>query len=108
MSLSISFSHSARAEFIEAAAWYESERGTEGIASEPRRHLARKLQLPLDRLKARLLAQGVQERVGLQILQARVPQPQRRLEPFERLRQIAPLRIDRGVLVRRSIALCCL
>jgi hypothetical protein len=26
MSLSVSFRHSARAEFIEAAAWYESER----------------------------------------------------------------------------------
>jgi hypothetical protein len=72
-------------------------RGTEGIASEPHRHLARKLQLPLNRLEARLLAQGVHERVGLQILQARVPQPQRRFEPFERLGRVAPLRIDRGL-----------
>jgi hypothetical protein len=35
MSLSVSFRHSARAEFIEAAAWYESERqnlGAEFIA----------------------------------------------------------------------------
>jgi hypothetical protein len=32
-------------------------------------------------------------------------QPQRRLEPFERFGPIAPLRINRGVLVRRGIAL---
>ena len=31
MSLSVSFRHSARAEFIEAAAWYESERQTLGV-----------------------------------------------------------------------------
>ena len=30
----------------------------QGIASDPHRHLARKLQLPLNRLEARLLAQG--------------------------------------------------
>ena len=72
--------------------------------SEPHHHLARKLQLPLDRLEARLFAQGVQERIGLQVLQARIPQPQRRLEPFERLRPLAPLRIDRGVLVGLGIA----
>ena len=30
-------------------------RGTEGIASEPHRHSVRKLQLPLDRLEARLV-----------------------------------------------------
>jgi hypothetical protein len=53
---------------------------------------SRKLQFPLNRLEARLLAQGIQERVGLQILQARIPQPPRRLEPFERLCLIAPLR----------------
>jgi hypothetical protein len=47
--------------------WRTLERSSraEGIASEPHRHLARKLQLALDRLEARLLAQGVQERVGL-------------------------------------------
>src|ERR1700722_8054251 len=66
----------------------------------------RKLQLPLNCLKARLLAYGVQERVGLEHLQTRVAQTPRRLERFERLRPIAPLRIDRGVLVRRGIALC--
>ncbi len=31
MSLSVSFRHSARAEFIEAAAWYESERQNLGV-----------------------------------------------------------------------------
>ena len=65
----------------------------------------RKLQFPHHCFEARLLAQGVQERVGLQNLQARVTQPQRRLKPFERLGPIAPLRVDRGVLVRRGIAL---
>src|SRR5579863_57209 len=67
-----------------------------------------KLQPPLDRLEARLLAQGVQERIGFQVFKARVPQAQRRLEPFERLRPIAPLRIDRGVLVGRPFAHRCL
>jgi toxin ParE1/3/4 len=31
MNLSVSFRHSARAEFIEAAAWYESERQNLGV-----------------------------------------------------------------------------
>jgi toxin ParE1/3/4 len=31
MSLSVSFRHSARAEFIEAAAWYEGERQNLGV-----------------------------------------------------------------------------
>jgi hypothetical protein len=31
MSLSVSFRHSARAELIEAAAWYESERQNLGV-----------------------------------------------------------------------------
>src|SRR5580692_6771013 len=44
------------------------------------RRLVGKLQLPHHRLKARLWAQRVHERVGLQTLQARVTQPQRRLE----------------------------
>jgi hypothetical protein len=65
---------------------------------------ARKLQLPHHRLKARLLAYGIQERIGLEVLQTAVPQPPRRLEPFERLRPIAPLRIDRGVLLRIGFA----
>jgi hypothetical protein len=58
--------HSSRTlNFLHSGHWNDL-RGTEGIASEPHRHLTRKLQLPLDRLEARLLAQGVQERVGLQ------------------------------------------
>jgi hypothetical protein len=64
----------------------------------------RKLQLPLNRLKARLFAQRVQEWVGLQKVQAWITQPPRRPEPFERLRPIAPLRIDRSVLVRPAVA----
>ena len=76
--------------------------------SEPHRHLVRKLQLPLDRLEARLFSYRIHERIGLQVRQARITQPQRRLEPFERLRPIAPLRVDRGVLIRRGIAQCAL
>ena len=51
------------------------------------------------------LRKRIQERVGLQELQARITHAHRRLEPFERLGAIAPLRVDRGVLVRRVIAL---
>src|ERR1700730_18608552 len=91
--------------FLHSGRWSDL-RGTGGMASEPHRDSAWKLQLTHNSLKARLLAQGVQERIGLEVHQTRVPQPQRRLEPFERLRQIAPLRIDRGVLVRIGIALC--
>jgi hypothetical protein len=64
--------------FLYSGHWNDLRR-TEGIVSEPHRHLARKLQLPLNRLEARLLAQGVQERIGLQARQAPIPQPQRRL-----------------------------
>src|SRR4029453_9142102 len=70
-------------------------------------HSVLELQLPLDDLEATLLAQGIQERVGLQILQARIPQPQSRLEPLERLGSIAPLRIDRGVLIGWGVAEGC-
>jgi hypothetical protein len=93
----------------EPSIFYMADIGTifEG-PKELHRHLVRKLQLPHHRLKARLLAQGVHERVGLQMHQTRIPQSPRRLEPFERLGPIAPLRIDRGVLLRRGIALFCL
>src|SRR3984885_15869764 len=63
-----------------------------------------KLQLLLDRTKARLFAQGVHERVGLKELKARVTQPQRRLEPLERLRRVAPLRVYLRVRIRPAIA----
>ena len=71
-------------------------------------HSVLELQLPLDRPGSdRSLRKGIQERVGLQILQARIPQPQRRLEPLERLGSIAPLRIDRGVLIGWGVAEGC-
>src|SRR3984893_11103955 len=83
--------HSSRAlNFLHSGHWSDLQ-GTEVIASEPHRDLARKLQLSLNRLKARLFAQRVEERVGLHVRRARAPQPQRRLEPFERLGPIAPL-----------------
>src|ERR1700722_12806958 len=93
--------------FLHSGHWNELG-GAEGIASQPHRDLALKLQLPLYRLKPRLFAQGVQKWIGLEAHQARITQAQRRLEPFERLRPIAPLRVDRGVLVRRGITLCAL
>lgn len=43
---------------------------------------SRKLQLPHRRLKAWLLPQWVLEWISLEVLQARVRQPPRRLEPF--------------------------
>jgi hypothetical protein len=52
----------------------------------------RKLQPSLDRLKTRLLTQGIQERIRLEVQQTRVPQPRGGIEPVERLRPIAPLR----------------
>jgi hypothetical protein len=42
-------------------------------------------------LEARLLAQGIHERVGYQPRQVRIPQPQRLLQPLERFGRIAPL-----------------
>src|ERR1700689_119195 len=44
--------------------------------------LGGKLQLPLNRLEARLLAQGIHEGIGLQGRQAAVTQVQGRLEPL--------------------------
>ena len=83
--------HSSRTlNFLHSGHWNDL-RGTEGIASEPHRRLSSETSTPAShRLEARLLAQGVHERVGLQILQARITQPQRRLEPFERLRPDRP------------------
>src|SRR5215813_1396354 len=71
------------------------------------RYSVGKLQLPLDRLETRLLAQGIQERVGLQELQSGITQADRRGEPFKRLVPIAPLRIDRGVLISAGVAPPC-
>jgi len=60
--------HSSRTlNFLICGHWNDL-RGIEGIALEPHRHSARKLQFPLNRLEARLFAQGVQERVGLDVL----------------------------------------
>jgi len=69
--------------------------------------MLRKLQRPHDCLEAWLLAYRVHERVGAEALQAGITQLKRRLEPFERLRLIAPLRVERGVLVGHDIAKEC-
>src|SRR6516162_4598732 len=70
-------------------------------------HSVLEFQLPLYVLETSLLAQRIQERVGLQILQARISLPQRRLEPLERPGSIAPLRIDRRVLISWGVAEGC-
>jgi hypothetical protein len=44
-------------------------------SSRERIWLVRKLQLPLDRLEAGLVAQGIQQRISSQVLQTRVPEP---------------------------------
>jgi hypothetical protein len=46
----------------------------------------------------RLLVQGIQERVGFQSFQARITQPHSGIEPLVCFGDVAPLRIDRGVL----------
>jgi hypothetical protein len=57
--------HSSRTlNFLHSRHWNDL-RGTEGIASEPHHRLAWKLQLPLNRLEARLLAQRVEQWVRL-------------------------------------------
>jgi len=60
---------SRTANFPHSGHW-NALRGTEELRPNRTATLARKLQLPLNRLEARLLAQGVQKRVGLQSLQA--------------------------------------
>ncbi len=48
----------------------------------------RELQIPFDRLEVGLIAQGIDERVDLQQLQARITQAHCGIQPFERLGQI--------------------
>jgi hypothetical protein len=57
-----------------------------------------------DRLETWFFAQRVHEGVGLKVHEACIPQPQRSFKPFERLGYIAPLRVNRGVLVGGFIA----
>ena len=53
-------------------------------------------------------AQRIHEQIGLQVDQSRAAQAHRRVEPLERLRAIAPLRVDRGALVGGGIGCCSL
>src|SRR6516164_10491601 len=46
-----------------------------------RRRSIWELQFSLDRLEARLLAQRIHERVGLEVLEVRIAQPDRGVEP---------------------------
>src|SRR5262249_38076351 len=87
--------------------------GTAPAAEEARTRLdsraasatsVRKLQRPLDGLVAPLAPQRIQKRVYPEPLQPGVSLPQRRFEPVQRLRGIAPLRVDLGVVVGRRFA----
>ncbi len=84
----------------ELSIFYIADTGTisprpERIVTALHRHSVRELLFPLNRSETRLFAQGVHGRVGHHNLQARVTQPERRLEPLERFRPIASLSIDR-------------
>src|SRR2546430_17670823 len=57
----------------------------------------RKLQRPLDRLKARVLAQGVKERVYFHVFQVRILLPHRHFKPVEGSGGVAALCADHGV-----------
>ena len=70
-----------------------------------RLHSIWKLQLPLNRVIARLLAQRGHERVDFQRRQTRIAQAQCRLEPAQCPRHITPLRLDFGGLKRTGVAI---
>ena len=72
--------------------------GCSQLASQLGYSVRRKLQLPLNRLKARLFAQGIEERLGLQVLEPGITQAHGDVEPLKRLGAITPLRVDGGVL----------
>jgi len=77
---------------LESAALARRTRIADSEPASPCLSVRRKLQLPHHRLKARLLAQPIHERIGFQVDQSRVAQAHRGVEPLERLRAIAPLR----------------
>ena len=58
--------------------------------------------------EARFIANRIKERIGLEGFEPRVMQAHRRVQPFECLGTIAPLRVDRGVVVGSAVALRCL
>ena len=62
-----------------------------------------KLQIPLDRLEARLIAQRIHEWVDLQPAKLGDAQPPGRLKRVERLRSIPPIRVYRRAMVRPTI-----
>src|SRR6516162_9980095 len=61
------------------------------------------LQFALDRLEARLIAQWVEQRGGLETLQAGSTQALGCFEPLQGLRGISPLRVDHGVHSRTTV-----
>src|SRR6478736_651202 len=88
--------------FLHSGHWNDL-RVAEGIASEPHSHLVRKLQFPLDRLEARLLAQWIEERLGLHAYQPWITQSQSGLKPIKRPSCLTPLCINHTVPERERI-----
>jgi hypothetical protein len=76
-----------------------------GCLQRSRSHSVGEFELTLDCLKAQQVAQRVEKRIGLQILQTRIPYAQGRLQPVERFLILAPLCVDLGILIRSEIAL---
>src|SRR5215470_10507680 len=74
------------------------------LSSVGRSSVRWKLKRPLYRPEARLVAQGIHERVGLETLEVRIAQPDCGVEPFERLGHVAPLRVDSAVYIGPGIA----
>src|SRR5215471_12220896 len=66
--------------------------------------LVRELQFTLNRLEARLVAQWVEQWVGLEALQAWISPAYGCFEPLQGLRGISPLRVDHGVYSRTAVA----
>src|SRR5215471_5214291 len=64
----------------------------------------RKPQLTHHGLKARLLAQGIKQRVSLETFQSRVTQAQSCVEAIERLGRVTPLRINLSIEGRAAVA----
>src|SRR5262245_6411710 len=71
--------------------------------SDVRRSSIGELQFPLDRLEARLVAQGIEELISLQTDQTRIAKTQRQLKPVEGLIWIAPLGLNFGKLIRHRV-----
>src|ERR1700739_2873846 len=69
------------------------------VGPADRRNSIPELERQLDGWEARLVTQRIEERIGLEEFEPGVAQAHRGVEPLERLGVLAPLRVNRGVLV---------